>query len=466
MANNGITRKLSLEEMMRQKDASQLKRVLGTFELMMLGIGVIVGTGIFVITGTAAADYAGPALMLSFAFAGIVCGLAALCYAELAAAIPTAGSAFTFTYIGLGEIWAWIVAWCLILELTVAAAAISTGWGAYVVNLLQVMGVHLPQSITTDPLSGGIINLPSLIVVAAVVWLLKRGTKESAKVNNILVIIKVSAVLLFIVLGITHIDAANYNPFLPYGMSGVFSGAAIVFFAYVGFDIIANSAEEVKNPEKDLPRGIIGCLAIVTILYIVVTAVLVGVQPYDVYHGQAAPVAFALAQIGINWGSALISVSAIIGLIAGVLTCTFSASRLCFALARDGLLPKRFSHVNEKSGVPDLAINLVWLVASILTGFFPLGIIAELVNMGTLMAFVFVSLTVVVMRRSHPDMDRPFRMPGGSWLPFISALACAFLISQLAPLTWLFFGIWTIIGLAIYFGYGKTNSVMNQEHTG
>ena len=463
MAN--LTRKISVEEIFKQQENSQLKRVLGTFELMMLGVGVIVGTGIFVITGTAAADYAGPALMLSFAFSGTVCLLAALCYAELAAAIPTAGSAFTFTYVGLGEIWAWIVAWCLVLELTVAAAAIATGWGAYAVNLLSIAGINLPKAIITDPLSGGIINLPSVILIAAVIWLLKRGTKESARVNNILVIIKVSAVILFIILGVTHIDAANYNPFMPYGVGGIFAGSAIVFFCYVGFDIIANSAEEVKNPARDLPRGIIGCLVIVTLLYIIVTAVLVGVQPYDVYRGQAAPVAFALAQIGINWGSALISVSAIIGLIAGVLTTMYSATRLCFALARDGLLPRRFSNVNEKSGVPDLATNLVWIFVSILTGFFPIGIIAELVNIGTLMAFVFVSLSVMVMRKTHPDMERPFRMPGGSWLPLVSAVSCAFLITQLQPLTWLVFALWTVIGLFIYFGYGVKNSLAGKEET-
>ena len=459
MANTGITRKLSVEEVLKQKEESQLKRVLGTFELMMLGVGVIVGTGIFVITGTAAADYAGPALMLSFIFSGFACALAALCYAELASAIPTAGSSFTFTYCGIGEVWAWIVAWCLVLELTVAAAAIATGWGSYAVNLLNVAGIHLPKAITADPLSGGIVNLPSIILIAGVIWLLKRGTKESARANNIFVIVKIAAVLLFIVLGVTHIDTANYNPFMPYGFGGIFSGAAIVFFCYVGFDIIANSAEEVKNPEKDLPRGIIGCLLMVTVLYIVVTAVLVGMIPYNEYHGQAAPVAFALAQIGINWGSALISVSAIVGLIAGVLTTLYSATRLCFALARDGLLPKRFSVVDEKSGVPAIATNLVWLFSTILTGFFPINVIAELVNIGTLMAFVFVSITVIVMRKTHPDMKRAFRCPGSPILPAISAICCAFLITQLQPLTWLVFAIWTAIGLCIYFGYGAKHSL-------
>ena len=462
MANTGITRKLPVEEVLKQKDNSQLKRVLGSFELMMMGVGVIIGTGIFVITGTAAADYAGPALMLSFVFAGVACALAAFCYAELASALPTAGSAFTFTYCGCGEVWAWVVAWCVILECTVAAAAVATGWGAYAVNLLSIAGLDLPTALTADPLSGGIINLPSVILVAAVALLLKQGTKESARANNVFVVVKVAAVLLFIILGVTHIDTANYNPFLPYGFGGVFSGAAIVFFCYVGFDIIANSAEEVKNPEKDPPRGIVGCLLIVTLLYIIVTAVLVGMVPYTEFHGQAAPVAYALATIGINWGSALISVAAIIGLIAGVLTCMYSSIRLCFALARDGLLPKKFSIVNEKSGVPDIATNLVWLVATIMTGFFPINIIAELVNIGTLLAFVFVCISVIIMRKTHPDMERAFKCPGSPVLPAIGALFCAFLITQLQPLTWMFFGCWIIIGLIIYFSYGAKHSVAGE----
>ena len=463
MANTGITRRLAVEEVLKQKDSSHLKRVLGTFELIMLGIGVIIGTGIFVITGTAAADYAGPALMLSFVISGIACILAALCYAELAAAIPTAGSAFTFSYCGLGEIWAWIVAWCLVLELTVAAATVATGWGGYCVNLFKVAGIDLPQAIIAVPSNGGIINLPSIILITLIIMLLKKGTKESARVNNILVIIKVSAVLIFLVLGVSHIDTANYNPFMPYGFGGVTAGAAIVFFCYVGFDIIANSAEEVKNPEKDLPRAIIGCLLAVTVLYIAVTAVLVGMLPYQEYHGQTAPVAFALAQIGISWGSALISVAAIFGLAAGVLTCLFSAIRLCFALARDGLLPTRFSIVNEKSGVPDIATNLVWVFSVLLTGFLPIGTIAELVNMGTLMAFCFVSLTVIAMRKSHPDMERPFRVPGNPVVPALGAIVCLFLITQLAVFTWLAFAVWTLVGLAIYFGYGYKHSLAGKQ---
>lgn len=459
MANTGITRKLPIEEVLRQKDNSQLKRVLGTFELMMLGIGIIVGTGIFVITGTAAADYAGPALILSFAFSGSICCFAAFCYAELASSIPTAGSAFTFTYCGLGEVWAWIVAWCLILELTVAAATVSIGWSSYAVNLLTISGVNLPKVLIAGPFTGGIINLPAVILVALIALLLKRGTKESARVNNIFVATKIIAILLFIILGVSHIDTANYNPFMPYGFNGIFAGAAIIFFCYVGFDVIANSAEEVKNPERDLPRGIIGCLLIVTTLYITVTAVLVGMLPYNEYHGQAAPVAYALAQVGINWGSALISVSAIVGLAATVLATIYSVVRLCFAVARDGLLPKRFSVVDEKSGVPAIATNFVWLAVSVLTGLFPINIVAELVNIGTLTAFVFVSITVIVMRKTHPDMARPFKCPGAPVVPALTAVACLFLISQLQPLTWIVFTVWTTLGLVIYLGYGSKNSV-------
>ena len=304
-----VMRKLPLDHIMGSyKENSGLKRSLGAFELTMLGVGVIIGSGLFVITGVAAADRAGPGLILSFILAGLACACAALCYAELASSIPVSGSSYTFAYVGLGEIFGWFIGWCITLEYVVAMSAIAVGWSAYAVNILDLMGIHLPEKLVTDFSSGGIMNLPAIIIISIMALLQIKGTKESARLNNFLVFVKLGVILLFIVLVAKHVDPANYTPFLPYGWSGVFSGAAIVFFAYLGFDAIANSAEEVKDPQKNMPKGIIGSLVIATTLYIVVTLMLTGVAKYSVYSGVAAPVAHALNEVGIRWGSALVSV--------------------------------------------------------------------------------------------------------------------------------------------------------------
>lgn len=455
---NSIFRKLPIHGVIGGgKKGGQLKRSLGAFELTMMGVGVIIGSGIFVITGVAAAEHAGPGLVLSFILAGIACACAALCYAELASSIPASGGSYTFAYVGLGEIFAWFIGWCLTLEYIVAMSAVAVGWSAYVSNVLPILGLDLPAQFLTDPSAGGVMNLPAVAVVTVMALLQMKGTKESAKLNNILVMVKLAVIVVFIVLVASHINPDNYEPFLPFGWPGVFSGAAVVFFAYLGFDAIANSAEEVKDPQRNMPRGILGSLIIATILYIIVTLMLTGVIKYSAYQGVAAPVAFALNAIGIEWGSALVSAGAIAGLTTGVLVFLGSESRLIYSMARDGLLPKAFSKVS-KAGVPVPAVLCVWLLGSIVSGLLPIGTIAELCNMGTLWAFTLVSITVVVLRKKYPNMQRGFMAPAVPFVPLIATHMCGFLAIQLSKVTWLVFGLWTLVGLCIYFLYGKHHS--------
>lgn len=463
--SNSIFRTKPIEELLEQASGKQaLKKVLGAFELTMLGIGAIIGTGIFVLTGVAAADYAGPALILSFVVSGITCTFAALCYAELAAMIPIAGSAYTYGYVGLGEIWAWIIGWDLILEYIVAVAAVAVGWSGYIVSLLGSGGITVPAALSNPPgQSGGIVNLPAIIILAIVTAFLIKGVSESAKLNNILVIVKLAVVILFIVVAAGHVKPANWNPFFPYGVSGVFKGAAIIFFAYVGFDAVATAAEEVKNPQRDLPIGIVASLLVCTVLYIVVSAILTGVLPYTAYKNNAAPVAYALSQIGISWGSALVAVGAVTGITSVLLVMTFGATRILFSLSRDGLLPKVFSEVHPKYGTPVKSTVLVGVLTMILSGFLQIGRLAEMTNIGTLTAFAIVSISVIVLRNKRPDIKREFKCPGVPATPIIAVVFCLFLVLQLPTFTKMVFIIWLLIGFVIYFAYSRKHSVMNNE---
>lgn len=458
-----ILRKLPLDKVIgNDKNKNGLKRSLGAFELTMLGVGVIIGSGLFVITGVAAAEQAGPGLIISFVLAGLACACAALCYAELASAIPVSGSSYTFAYIGLGEIFGWFIGWCITLEYVVAMSAIAVGWSAYSVNIISLFGIDIPDNLIKDYFSGGMVNIPAIIIISVMALLQLKGTKESARLNNILVFIKIGIIVLFIVLVAGHIDIDNYSPFLPFGWSGVFSGAAIVFFAYLGFDALANSAEEVKNPQRDMPRGIIASLIIATALYIIVTLMLTGVVKYSSYMGVAAPVAYALNEVGIRWGSALVSAGAIAGLTTGVLVLMGSESRLVYSMSRDGLLPKAFSHIN-KNGVPNKAIVGVWLLGVLLAGLLPIDAIAELCNIGTLWAFSLASLTVIFLRKSHPELERGFKVPCMPFIPVISMMLCVFLALQLDMITWIAFCIWSVIGFIIYFAYGMKNSKVSDK---
>lgn len=458
MRRNDLFRKLSVDSITAGSGKKHgLKRSLGAFELMMLGVGVIIGSGLFVITGVAAAEHAGPALILSFVLAGLACACAALCYGELASAIPASGSSYTFVYVGLGEVFGWFIGWCITLEYVVAMSAIAVGWSAYAANILDLLGLDLPAKLLTDPFSGGVINIPAIFIVSLMAALQLKGTKASARLNNILVFVKLAVILIFVILIAKSIDAENYEPFMPFGWSGVFSGAAVVFFAFLGFDAIANSAEEVKNPQKDMPRGIIGSLVIATTLYIIVTLMLTGAIKYTEYAGVAAPVAYALNEAGIRWGSALVSVGAIAGLTTGVLVLLGSESRLVYSMARDGLMPSSFSKVSD-SGVPRRAVVCVWIVGGLIAGFVPIDSIAELCNIGTLWAFFMVSLTVMVLRKSQPELKRNFKTPLVPFIPVMSMVLCAFLASQLDPVTWIVFVVWSCCGMAVYFAYGRKHS--------
>lgn len=438
-----------------------LRKTLGAFELTMFGIGAIIGTGIFVLTGVAAAKYSGPALVISFAISGAACAFAGLCYAEFAAMVPIAGSAYTYGYAALGEIWAWIIGWDLILEYTVANAAVSIGWSGYIVSLLQSVGINLPPALVNPPgVNGGIINLPAIFIIGLITTLLVRGVKESARLNNIIVGIKVTVVLLFIIIGVSHVNPANWRPFMPFGWSGVFQGAAIIFFAYIGFDAVSTAAEEVKNPQKDLPKGIVGSLVICTALYIIVSAILTGMVPYAKFNETSAPVAYALSRIGIHWGSALVSVGAICGITSVLLVMMFGQTRVFFAMSRDGLLPKTFGHVHRRFGTPAKSTWLVGIVTAILSGFTSISEVAELTNIGTLAAFIIVSVAVLVLRKKRPDIKRPFKCP---WVPLIPALAvisCFYLIIVLPRITHIRFVVWLIFGFFVYVLYSRKHSVL------
>lgn len=461
---NSIFRTKPIESLISEtKGKDSLNKALGPLELTMLGVGAIIGTGIFVLTGVAAANYSGPALILSFIVSGLACTFAALCYAEFAAIVPVAGSAYTYSYAALGEFWAWIIGWDLILEYMVAIGAVAVGWSAYATHLFEAVGINLPKVLTSSPLEGGIVNLPAILIILVITCILIIGVKESARTNNIIVAIKLVVIVLFIVLAAGHVKPSNWHPFMPFGFKGVLSGAAIVFFAYIGFDAVSTAAEEVKNPQKDLPKGIVISLIICTLLYIIVSAILTGVVPYLEYKNTAAPVAFALQQIGINWGSALVSVGAICGITSVLLVMMFGQTRIFFAMSRDGLLPKAFGAVHHKFKTPVKSTILVGVITMIIAGFVPIGDLAELTNIGTLAAFIIVSLGIVVLRYRRPDIKRGFKCPFVPVTPFISVIFCAVLIFMLPMVTKIRFVVWFILGIIVYFLYSRKHSTMNNE---
>lgn len=458
-----IFRTKSITEFISEtKQDGGMNKVLGTFGLTMLGIGAIVGTGIFVLTGVAAANYSGPALIISFIIAALACGCAALCYAEFAAMVPVAGSAYTYGYVALGEFWAWIIGWDLILEYAFAVSAVAIGWSGYFNNILMNLGITLPTVLTTAPHDGGIVNLPAVLILAIVAFVNIRGVKQSSVVNNIIVAIKLLVVALFIALGVSHVNVANWTPFMPYGWSGVFAGASIIFFAYIGFDAVSTAAEEVKDPQKSLPRGIILSLIVCTILYIAVSAILTGMIPYLQFKTTAAPVAFALQAVGYHWGAAAISVGAICGLTSVLLVMSFGQSRILFVMSRDGLLPKFFGHVHSKYKTPARSSALVGIITAVTAGFLPINAVAEMTNIGTLCAFIIVSAAVIILRKKNPDQQRSFKCPLVPVVPALAIIFCGILIYMLPLITQIRFIVWLVIGLAIYFGYSYSHSIMSK----
>jgi APA family basic amino acid/polyamine antiporter len=435
----------------------QLRRAVGLLDLTALGIGAVIGTGIFVILGEAIGD-AGPAIVLSFVLAGVTCVFSALSYAELASTIPVSGSAYTYAYATMGELMAWIIGWDLILEYGISIAAVAVGWGQYLSELLDTLfGITLPESLSAPPGDGGTVNLPAVFLIVAVGLVLIAGVRESARANSIMVVIKLAIVGLFIVLAFTGFDSDNLHPFTPHGFDGIVTAGSVVFFAYIGFDAISTSGEETKNPGRDLPIAIIGSLTICTALYILVSLTASAAVPYEKLDGQEAPLAFALQQLGFDWAANLISLGALIAITSVVLTVLYGQTRIMFAMARDGLLPRGLSKLSSRQ--TPVRITLLFMVlSSVVAAFVPLEEIAKLVNIGTLFAFILTNIGVIVLRRTSPELDRSFRVPFVPVFPLIGAGLALFLMKYLERQTWERFAIWLAIGLAIYFAYGRTHS--------
>jgi APA family basic amino acid/polyamine antiporter len=461
----------SIHLIIAQNGAEQdgLKRALGWASLMAMGIGGIIGAGIFVLTGQAAADYAGPAVTISFLLSGLACAFVALCYAELAALIPAAGSTYTYTYVTLGEIFAWIIGWNLVLEYAAGAATVAVGWAGYFNRVMQGFGIHLPEAFTSAYFSSahgtaaahGIFNVPAAAIILLLSALLMRGTSESSLFNNIIVAIKVTVVLLVIFFGAAHIDGANWTPLIPentghfghFGWSGVVRGASVVFFAYIGFDAVSTAAQEAHTPQRDVPIGILGSLVICTILYVAVAAVATGVVSYKEL-GVPDPIAVAMDKTGVAWLSWVVKFGALAGLTTAILVLLFGQTRVFYAMAQDGLLPKVFQTLHPVWRTPAVSQALIGVFVALAAGLFPINILDEMVSIGTLAAFALVCLAVLHLRRRHPELPRPFRAPGSPLLPLLGIASCMALMVALPLETWLRLLVWTAIGMAIYFGYG------------
>jgi APA family basic amino acid/polyamine antiporter len=490
----GIMRTKSIEQSIQDTEESefQLRKALGPLDLTIFGIGVIIGTGLFVLTGQAAANFAGPAVSLSFVVAGVASALAALCYAEFASTVPVAGSAYTFSYASLGEFIAWIIGWDLILEFVVGASAVSVGWSGYFGQLLNTLfGITLPTAITNE----GVVNLPAAAIALLLMVVLVIGIRLSSSVNIAITIIKLAVVFLFIGVGIFLVSTANWDPFVPspgaevasaskeraaepsllqaitgaeqqsFGFAGIITAAAIVFFAYIGFDVVATTSEEARNPQRDLPIGILASLGICTILYVVVSLILTGMVPYTEL-GNDAPLATALSQRGLDWAASLISIGVLAGLTSVIMILMLGQSRVAFAMSRDNLLPRFFAQLHQRFRTPYRITILTGLVVALLAAFVDLQQLAELVNIGTLFAFILVSISVIVLRRTNPDLRRAFWTPLVPVVPVLAALTCLYLMLNLPLGTWSRFVVWMIIGLVFYFAYGMRKSRLAQEeHT-
>ncbi len=479
----------SIDELRAQaftEDEHSLRRALTATNLVLLGIGAIIGAGIFVLTGTAAAQYAGPAVVISFIIAGVGCALAGLCYAEFAAMIPIAGSAYTYSYATLGEFVAWIIGWDLILEYLFGSATVAVGWSGYFVAFLKELGIDLPAGWTQAPLdvvgthtlvrtAGGVINLPAIALILCMTALLVIGIKESARFNNVIVFLKTGIVVLVIVFGFSHVNTANWHPLIPpgtgefghYGWTGIVRAAAVVFFAYIGFDAVSTAAQEAKNPQKDMPIGMLGSLAICTVLYILMSLVMTGLANYtqlDVPH----PVYVAVAAAGpaLAWLTYFINIAAIAGLASVVLVMLMGQPRIFYTMARDGLLPDVFSKVHPRFRTPYITTIVTGLTAALIAGFFPIALLGELVSIGTLLAFVIVCGGVWYLRVHEPDRERPFRTPWVPFVPIMGILVCGFMMWFLPIDTWVRLIVWMLIGLVIYFVYGRSHSVLRRTGHG
>jgi APA family basic amino acid/polyamine antiporter len=478
--DSNLLKTKSLEQLVSDVEKGQhLKRTLTAFDLTLLGIGAIIGTGIFVLTGTAAANQAGPAITLSYVLAGLACGFAALCYAEFASMIPISGSAYTYAYATLGELVAWMIGWDLILEYAVGSMTVAIGWSGYFQRILAGFGLDLPLWMAAAPgtVPGAVVNLPAVLIVLAITVLLVIGIRESARFNAVMVAIKIAAVLFFIVAGFQFVKPENWSPFAPYGWSGIMAAGAVVFFAYIGFDAVSTTAEEARNPKRDLPIGIIASLVICTVLYIVVAAILAGIIPVSQYRSVEAalpgtpivpqlestaflnaPVAYALHVIDQDWAAGLISAGAVAGITSVLLVMLMSQPRIFFSMSRDHLLPAGVSKVHPRFGTPYITTIITGLIVALVAGLTPINVVGEMTSIGTLFAFVVVSAAVIMLRIKRPEAPRPFRVPFGYLFPVLGVLSCLYLMLSLSAVTWVRFLVWLDIGMMIYWFYGRTHS--------
>jgi APA family basic amino acid/polyamine antiporter len=481
MASQLLATKSIVELHEQESTGNQLRRALTATQLTLLGIGGIIGTGIFVLTGTAAANHAGPALALSFIVAGLGCTFAGLCYAEFAAMIPVSGSAYSYSYATLGEGIAWFIGWNLILEYLFAVATVSVGWSGYAVSLLEQLHIHIPSALSLAPLgpgadqmhivrTGAIINLPAMVIVAAIATICYIGIKQSAAFNSVIVVIKVTVVVLFIVFGVSYINTVNWHPFIPpntgrtgeFGWSGIMAASGVIFFAYIGFDAISTAAQEAKNPQRDMPIGILASLVVCTILYVVVAVVLTGMVSYKELD-VSAPVALALDKYtGLHWLGIPVKLGAVCGMTSVMLVMTIAQARIFFAMARDGLLPPFFGRVHPRFRTPSTATVITGVSAAIIGGLFPVNLLGEVVSIGTLAAFVTVCLGVLVLRRTRPDLPRPFRTPWPWFVCIAGALVCGYMMYSLGTPTWWRLGLWTALGVIVYAAYGYKHSCVRK----
>jgi APA family basic amino acid/polyamine antiporter len=478
MADTSYMARKSVADIVGSADAEgghSLSKTLGATSITAMGIGAIIGAGIFVLTGTAAAQFAGPSIILSFVLGGIACAFVGLCYSELAAMLPVCGSSYTYTYATLGEIFAWIIGWDLILEYAMGAATVAVGWSGYIVSLLHNVGITIPPTLAAAPGTvikladgttvAGVVNLPAVLIIAILTTMLVLGTKESARINNIMVAIKLAVVVAFIGIGVFFVHPANWHPFIPantgefgnFGMSGILRGSAVVFFAFIGFDAVSTAAQEAKKPQRDMPIGILGSLVICTVLYILVAAVLTGLVPYAQLN-VPDPIAKGVDAIGVNWFSILIKIGALTGLTTVILVLLYGQSRIFFTMSQDGLLPRLFARVHPRLQTPHLSQIMIGVIVAIVAALTPISVLGEMVSIGTLFAFILVCGAVIYLRRSDSDASRPFRVPGVPVIPILGILFCLLLMAGLPLVTWMRLVVWLVVGMVIYISYGRNHS--------